>query len=146
MRKVVKLQSQTFTHTILAGISGLILPLVLIPVASLMGSSTVIEEIAKTIVIIVCILPESSRRNQLGIAVLFGALFGLSESCLYLNQIVQFGDAEVFWRRLLFTMPMHILTACIILLPTFLHKHLVIVGFGLALLFHLVFNSLAASL
>jgi len=124
-------------------VSAFILPLLLIPIISVIGWSEVIEEIAKFIVIVLLILKLPDRRTQLWAGVAFGAIFGISETCLYFNQIFQFGDFNVFWWRLFLTVPMHILTVLVVIISSFPGKRFTIAGLAVAIALHLLFNTLA---
>jgi hypothetical protein len=124
-------------------LSGLILPIVLIPVVKLTGYSEIIEEIAKAAVIFFLILKLSNRKTQIISTLAFGFLFGLSESFLYLSNIIQSGDFSVFWQRFLLAVPMHMITALLILFFCSFKKWLVFMGIFFAIILHLLFNQLA---
>lgn len=124
-------------------IAGLTLPFPLILLVGFTGHSEILEEIAKALIILVLVLRLPSRSGQLAAGILFGALFGISESFLYLNQIVQLGKLTPFFEHLLFTVPMHTLSAFLIALFGSFGKKYLAIGFVLALLLHFSFNAIA---
>ncbi len=129
-------------YGIFAIIAGLALPLFLIPIVKFTGHSEIIEEIAKAIVVLFLILKLPSWKSQILGVVVFGFLFGLSESIFYLNNIFQLGDFSIFCQRILWTVPMHIITVLIIFLPTLKNNKLIVLGLAGAIIFHLFFNNL----
>ena len=129
--------------------------MILIPIVKITGFSEVLEEISKALAIFFLILNLPKIKQKIVLAILFGFLFGLSESFFYLTNIFQVGDFNIFWQRLLFVVPMHILTVLIILLPglvsrkfmparKFLGAGLFILGLAGAIVVHLVFNNFIA--
>lgn len=129
---------------LLAGLSGLVLPLLLILPVYAFGYSEVLEELAKAVAVFLFLCPVAERKTRVLGAVVLGGVFGLSESCLYFSQIFQFGDIHIFWERLAFTLPMHVLTAVALTVPTFWGRRWLILGVILAIFFHLGFNYFAA--
>ncbi|HDH31488.1 MAG TPA: PrsW family intramembrane metalloprotease [Candidatus Wolfebacteria bacterium] len=125
-------------------ITGLILPLILIPVVKLTGFSEIIEEISKALAVLFLIFRFSTLKQKIKAGILFGFLFGLSESIFYLNNIFQVGDFSIFWQRFLWTVPMHIITVLVILLPAFKNRKMIILGIIGAIIIHLLFNNLIA--
>jgi len=119
---------------------GLILPIVLIPVVKITGYSEVVEEISKFLVVLFLIL--KMPRFKILAAIVFGFLFGFSESVFYLTNVFQIGDYSLIIQRFLFTIPMHIITTLAILLPTLLNKKLIIFGLLASILIHILFNFL----
>jgi hypothetical protein len=121
---------------------GVILPVVLIPIVQLLGFSEVAEELAKALVVGAVILGAPTFSSKLGLGVLFGLLFGVSESMFYANQLFQLGDPAVFYERLLFTVPMHVISVLIMVLGAHLGKKWgLLLGLIIALCFHLAFNA-----
>lgn len=123
--------------------AGLVLPVFLIPLIKFTGYSEVVEEIAKTLVVFFLILNLPRPKLQILAGVGFGFLFGLSENFFYLNQIFQLGDLSVFWQRFFWTLPMHIITALVIVLSGLAGKKFLIFGFISAVVLHSLFNALA---
>jgi len=127
----------------LAGLAGLILPILLIFPINIFGYSEVLEELAKAVAVFLFLCPIAERRSRILGAVLLGGVFGLSESCLYFSQIFQFGDLHIFWERLVFTLPMHVLTAVVLTVPTIWGRRWLFLGVILAIFIHLGFNYFA---
>ncbi len=121
--------------------SGLILPVLLIPIVALSGYTEVVEEIAKALVVLFLILKLPSGKMRLFAGAVFGFLFGLSESMFYLTNIIQLGDFSIFWQRFLFTVPMHITTVLVMAISALRWKWLLIFGFSGAVVLHLLFNN-----
>ncbi len=131
-------------HFIFIILAGLILPMVLIPVVALTGYSEVVEELVKALVVLVLISRLSSSKSKLIAAAIFGLLFGLSESMLYLNNILQIGDMSIFGQRLLYTMPMHMLTVLIITFSTLKKRWYILFGLVNAVILHSLFNQVVS--
>ena len=127
-------------------ISGLALPLFLIPLIKFTGYSEIVEEIAKALVVLFLILNFSGLKQKIGAGILFGFLFGLSENMFYLNQIFQLGDFSVFWQRFLWTVPMHIITVLVMVFAGLAKKWFLIFGFIGAVILHVLFNSLVVNM
>ncbi|MCX6760012.1 MAG: PrsW family glutamic-type intramembrane protease [Candidatus Nealsonbacteria bacterium] len=141
MLKKLNNQLDFYIIFIFVFLSGLILPVILIPVIKLTGYSEIIEEITKAVVIFFVVLKLSDRRMRVIGALAFGFLFGLSESFFYLSNIIQSGDFSVFWQRFLSAVPMHMITVLVILLPSLFRKKYIIIGLGISIFLHLLFNS-----
>ncbi len=131
------------------------MPLILIPLLKMTGYAEVIEEISKVLIVLFFILNPvrnsisngvklPSYKMQIFVGIAFGLLFGLSESIFYMNNIFQLGNFGVFWQRLLWTVPMHIVTTLIILLPALVNKWLIILGLAGSIAVHLLFNNFVA--
>ena len=127
-------------------ISGLALPLFLIPLIKFIGYSEIVEEIAKALVVLFLILNFSTLKQKVLAGILFGFLFGLSENMFYLNQIFQLGDFGVFWQRFLWTVPMHIITVLVMVFAGLVKKWFLIFGFIGAVILHALFNSLVVNM
>ena len=122
-----------------------ILPIILIPIIKFTGHSEVVEEIAKVLVVLFLILKLPTLKLQIFGGISFGLFFGLSENIFYLNNIFQGGDLNVFWQKILWTIPMHIITILLILFSTKFGKKFIFVGFAVALILHILFNSFILS-
>lgn len=129
---------------ILVTLAGLVLPLVLIPLVDSIGYSEIIEESAKALVIFLIILKLPTAGLKLQTGILFGFLFGASESIFYLNNIFQLGDFSVFGQRFLLTVPMHIITVLIMVSAGLKNKWFIFFGFAGAIILHLLFNGIVA--
>jgi len=131
---------KTAAYFILIIVAGFVLPLVLIFIAHYTGFSEIFEEIAKALVILFLILKLPKLKWQIFATIIFGFLFGLSESIFYLNNIFQIGDFSIFWWRFLTAVPMHIVTSLIILFFAQKNKKFIIVGTIIVIVLHLLFN------
>lgn len=158
-KQISNLKSQNSSNTVIYNIllimAGLVLPVFLISLVKFTGYSEIVEEIAKALVVLFLILAPyrtcsgaglklSSHKAQIFAGAIFGFLFGLSENIFYLNNIFQLGDFSIFWQRFLWTVPMHIITVLIILLPALKNKKLIILGLVGAIILHALFNGIVA--
>lgn len=126
-------------------LSGLILPLILVLIVKLTGFSEIFEEICKAVIVLFLILRFNNFWQKIIAGVLFGFLFSLSESLLYLNNIFQVGDFYIFWQRFFLATPMHIVTVLVILFFGMKSKKYIIPGTLVAIIIHLVFNYFVTS-
>lgn len=115
-----------------------ITPFILWPIEILAPYPYIIEEIAMTLLLLPVL--KENRTAQVKTAIIIGVLFSVSEAVLYLFNIFLVGDIQTFFVRILVTAPLHVLTPIIILLPTFINKRLLMVGFILAVVVHYFFN------
>jgi len=122
-------------------LAGFILPMLLIPIVAVTGYSEVVEESVKALVVVYLIAKLASTKSKILAAVLFGLLFGLSESMLYLTNILQVGDMNVFVYRLMFTIPMHTATVLLMTLATLRVRWYILFGLVNAIILHLIFNN-----
>ncbi len=136
----IALPSQYGVVWVFVIMAGLILPVLLIPVVAISGYTEVVEEVAKALVVLFLILKLPSTKERLLAGVIFGFLFGLSESMFYLTTIFHIGDFGIFWQRFLFTVPMHITTVLILVSSGLTKKKFLFFGFAGALALHLLFN------
>ncbi len=127
-------------------ILGFILPLLLIPVIKLVGYSEIVEEISKALVVLFLISKLSSWKIKIFIGIIFGFLFGLSETMFFLNNIFQLGNFSIFWDRFFWTVPMHIITVLIMIISVLAGRKFLFFGFIGAIIFHLFFNFLIINL
>lgn len=137
--------NQQFSNTIkivFLIMAGLVLPIILIPIIKFIGYSEIIEEIAKALVVLFLILKLPSFKIKILLGVIFGFLFGVSESMFYLNNIFQLGDFSVFWQRIFWTVPMHIFTVLIIVFSGLASKKFLIFGLAGAIISHVLFNGI----
>lgn len=125
-------------------ITSLVLPALLLPVIKLTGYSEIVEEIAKALVILFIIFNFASLKQKVWAGIFLGLLYGVSENIFYLNQIIQLGDLSVFWQRLLWTTPMHIITILIMLFAGSVKKWYIIFGLIGAIVLHALFNIIIA--
>jgi hypothetical protein len=123
-------------------LAGLILPILLIPLVKIIGYTEIVEETAKALVILFLILKLPNNKIRILIGIIFGFLFGLSESVFYLNNIFQVGNLDIFWQRFLWTIPMHIITILVMMFVSLWRKWFLIFGLASAVVLHLLFNNL----
>ena len=117
----------------------LIAPFVVWPIELIFPYPHIIEELAKAVIVFILLdLPE--RLTKIKLAVLIGVLFAFSESVLYLFNIQLVGSIQTYLVRLLVTIPLHVITTLVILLPALKNKKLIIVGVILASAVHYLFN------
>ena len=117
----------------------LIAPFVVWPIELILPYPHIIEELAKAVLVFALLdLPE--RFTKIKLAILIGVLFAFSESVLYLFNIQLVGSVQTYFIRLLVTVPLHVITTLIILLPALKNKKLIIVGVVFASLVHYLFN------
>jgi RsiW-degrading membrane proteinase PrsW (M82 family) len=124
---------------LLTPLFALIAPFVVWPIELILPYPHVIEELAKA-VLVFTLLDLPDRLEKIKLAVLIGVLFAFSESVLYLFNIQLVGNVQTYFVRLLVTIPLHVITTLIILLPSLKNKKLIIVGVILASLVHYFFN------
>jgi len=101
-----------------------------------------IEEVTKALVVFFLILQLPGRKLKILAGLLFGFFFGLSENIFYLVNIIENGVIKIFWQRMFFVTPMHIITTLIILLPTLKNRWFIIFGLAGAIILHALFNSI----
>jgi len=114
-----------------------ITPAVLWPIEIFFPYPHIIEELAKALLIFFLLKSNSTFQKICG-TVLIGFLFGLSENFLYLLNTT---TTQTHLLRFIFTMPLHIITSVVILLPTLIDKRLIFLGVILAGLIHYFFNT-----
>ena len=123
----------------LTPLPSLISPFVVWPIELILPYPHIVEELAKAILVFTLLnLPE--RSTKIKSAILIGVLFAFSESVLYLFNIQLVGNIQTYFVRLLVTIPLHVITTLIILLPALKNKKLIIVGVVFASLVHYLFN------
>ncbi|OGM14286.1 hypothetical protein A3A76_00205 [Candidatus Woesebacteria bacterium RIFCSPLOWO2_01_FULL_39_23] len=121
-------------------LSVLFLPFVLWPVEKLLPFPFLVEELVKVIYILLIIKEEEATKERLISATVVGVLFALSESFFFLLNIQAVGTPSTLVTRLVLTLPLHVVTTVLIMLPTLLNKKLIILGFILAATLHFLFN------
>ena len=117
----------------------LIAPFIVWPIELILPYPHVIEELAKAF-LVYTLLDLPDRLTKIKLAILIGILFAFSESVLFLFNIQMVGNIQTYFLRLLVTIPLHVVTTIIILLPALKNKKLIIVGVILASLVHYFFN------
>ncbi|MBU0572704.1 PrsW family intramembrane metalloprotease [Patescibacteria group bacterium] len=117
----------------------LIAPFIVWPIELILPYPHIIEELAKA-VLVFTLLDLPDRLTKIKLTILIGVLFAFSESVLYLFNIQMVGIMRTYFVRLLVTIPLHVITTLIILLPALKNKKLIIVGVLFASLIHYLFN------
>ena len=117
----------------------LIAPFVVWPIELILPYPHVVEELVKAF-LVYTLLDLPDRLTKIKLAILIGVLFAFSESVLFLFNIQMVGNIQTYFVRLLVTIPLHVVTTLIILLPALKNKKLIIVGVILASLVHYFFN------
>ena len=140
---MTNLSIKSLINKILIIIFGLILPILLIIIVRFTGYSEIVEEIAKAIIVLTLIMNIPSLRGKMLFGILFGFLFGLSENMFYLRNIFELGDFNIFLKRFIWTLPMHIITVLILTLSSSAKKWLIFFGLILAIILHILFNNLS---
>ena len=126
-------------------LAGIVAPLFIVLIVKVVGYSEVIEEILKALVVIFVLNNFSSLIKRVKNTVLFALSFGLSESLFYLNYACQLNSIDIFWQRIILTIPMHIITALVILFSSLKNKKTIILGIIVSLIIHLAFNASVAT-
>jgi hypothetical protein len=127
-------------YSVAVVLAGCSLPLFLIIITHYTGFSEVIEELSKALIIYFFITKFPKLSWQIVSALVFGFLFGLSESIFYLNNIFQIGNLNIFWERFLLSIPLHVITVLIILFSAQKNKKFIIAGTIAATVLHLLLN------
>jgi len=124
---------------LLTPLLALIAPFIVWPIELILPYPHIIEELAKA-VLVFTLLDLPDRLTKIKLTILIGVLFAFSESVLYLFNIQMVGIMRTYFVRLLVTIPLHVITTLIILLPALKNKKLIIVGVLFASLIHYLFN------
>jgi RsiW-degrading membrane proteinase PrsW (M82 family) len=123
-----------------------LLPLVVWPIEYYLPYPYLVEEIAKAAVIWLALSSEGLWQ-KIKLALVVGALFSVSETILYLFNVLPIQGAEkVILQRLTLTLPLHLITSLVIVLPALKDKRLIVFGVILAGLIHYLFNLQIAKL
>jgi hypothetical protein len=116
-------------------------PLLLFPIELLVPWPYLIEELFKLFAVwLILALERKDRRNYLIVAVLFAALFTLSESMFYLINILGVGKLGHFPLRLIYTIILHLGTTCLLYFG-WKKQPLGVIAFILAVVLHYLYNS-----
>ena len=137
--------TQGISRGIFTAFAGMVLPFVLMLIVSITGNAEVVEEVAKALVVATLIVGIPSTKGKLLTAVVFGFLFGFSETVLYSNQLIHSGESTVLLKRFLLTVPMHIVTTVVVLMFAMIKRWMWLIGLCFAVVVHLIFNYLVAA-
>ncbi|MBI5044652.1 MAG: PrsW family intramembrane metalloprotease [Candidatus Levybacteria bacterium] len=116
----------------------LIAPFVLWPIELLLPYPFILEEIAKTLIIIPLLSSHKNKVLLYGVGI--GILFTLSETILYALNTV-YGSSHYLATRLLATGALHVTTTLIILSSGFYKKRYLLAGLMGAIIVHYLYNS-----
>ena len=125
---------------ILIGIAGILLPLVLIPIVAVTGSSEVIEELAKLAVIYLIIFRLPATESKIFGSILFAVAYGISETFFIASSMSSEAIPLVLSARFVFTIPMHIVTVLVVSTFGAWRRYLLPLGFLIAVIIHTAFN------
>lgn len=119
----------------------MVAPLPLLVIENVVSYPVFIEELYKMIALVFAqnkkILP---KLGGYGKCLIFGFIFGFSESLLYLVNIYNLGSISFFWARIPTAVFMHVSTT--LMLRYFQNRKLIILGFALAITIHYLYNFL----
>ena len=128
---------------ILAPLFALIAPFLVWPIEFLLPYPHIVEEIAKGFLIYL-VLDIKKTSDKILTALAVGLLFSFSETVLYLFNIFAVGDLSILFKRMAYTIPLHLITVLIILFPALKDKRLLVVGIILAGVLHYLYNKYLA--
>ena len=120
-------------------------PLLIWPIEVFLPYPYLIEELLKAI-LIYFIIDIPGKSFQVKLAIISGFLFAFSETIMFIFNLSSKGDIFTLLTRLIVTIPLHVGTFLIILLPTFKNKWLIILGLWAAIVIHYFFNLAVASI
>jgi len=128
-------------------ITALLLPFILIILGkTVLPYPAFVEEIVKAIVIFFLILNLPNFKQKILAGLLFGFIFGLSENIFYLTNVIESGNLNYFWQRMILVTPMHIATVLIMVFAGLKRKWFLIFGLAGAITLHALFNSIVVKL
>jgi RsiW-degrading membrane proteinase PrsW (M82 family) len=116
-----------------------ILPFILWPIEYFLPYPHLIEELAKA-ALVYYLAKELTGSHLIKEALIIGFVFSITETVLFLLNILPTGDSTTLALRLLMTTPLHILTTLIIAIPTAINKKFLPFGLLGAILVHYFFN------
>jgi RsiW-degrading membrane proteinase PrsW (M82 family) len=118
----------------------LILPFILWPIEYIFPYPFLIEEVAKYLVVLYILQIVKDDRLKVKVAIASGVFFALSETVIYIFNIQLVGSVETIILRLVLTIPLHVLTYLLILIPGMKDSRLAILGVIVAIILHYLFN------
>jgi len=123
------------------GLYSAVAPLLLMLVSSVWQYPAVLEEVVKWGILKMGQSSDHSlaQGSELGIGLVVGLVFGLSEAILYSSNAWASGDWNAMLYRIALTVPMHTLTAMITALG--MKRGVGYIGLLLAMVLHVMFNS-----
>jgi RsiW-degrading membrane proteinase PrsW (M82 family) len=118
----------------------LILPFMLWPIEYVFPYPFLVEELVKYLMVLYILNTVEDNMLKVKVAAASGVFFALSETVIYIFNIQLVGSVETIIIRLVLTIPLHVLTYLLILIPGIKDKRLAIVGVVAAMLLHYLFN------
>ena len=121
-------------------ILALFTPFFLWPIELLLPYPFIIEELAKTALVLFA-WPNTNTKQRLQMAVVIGVCFALTESVLYFFNLTELDQANSLLIRLILTTSMHTTTTLLIALSSLKSKKYLPFGVLFASLVHFLYNS-----
>lgn len=121
-------------------------PFILWPIEMLAPYPHILEEFFKLALVLIILNGRGPAFRKITLGLTSGVLFALSETFLYFLNIFQANQFNLFAQRLIFTIPLHVATMILMILPALRKRELVLVGFLLAVALHYFFNLLVVNL
>lgn len=116
-----------------------IIPIILIPIESIIPYACIVEEIVKFGLVFGL---AKTKKNHLVAPLLAGFLFNLTETFLYIPNIIKIGDPTLLIKRLLITGFMHMFTTTLMYLGVRKNIYFGILSLIIATSIHCLFNYL----
>jgi hypothetical protein len=129
----------SFLYFFILPILAIIFPLVLLPVEAVFPYPYIIEELFKTLLVLM-ILKISGKTLQIKIATLLGFFFSASENIFYLSSPFLYASPIVFIERFFLVSSLHIFTILFILILTQKNRLFLFPAILLAMLAHYLYN------
>ena len=118
----------------------LIAPFIIWPVEYLLPFPYLVEEVYKSILVLLVVNDNLSQKDQALLVVVNGVLFSISETFFYFINIYKVGSLTTVLERLISTTPLHIVTILIIFYFAKKNKKLLPIGFFVSVILHYLFN------
>jgi len=115
-------------------------PYILWPIEILFPRPQIVEELFKFLILLPLVRSDLKPGRKIVIALLAGLGFALTESVFYLYKIFLAGGFSSLIERLLLTIPLHMFTYFLILIPSLYKKKLMLLGLVAAIVVHYYFN------
>ncbi len=116
-----------------------IAPFIIWPIEIFFPYPHIVEELTKGLLVFL-LLRSFSSTSKISGTFLIGFLFAISETVLYLFNILPSGNPQTLLLRLTLTMPMHIITTYVIFTFASIDKRLIFLGIIIAVFIHYFFN------
>ena len=119
-----------------------ILPFALFPIELFLPYPYLVEEVAKAVLVLFLVREGVKTKEGLVFSIIFGVLFALSETVLYIFNIHSVGNIGVLLLRFAVTAPLHAFTTAVIFIFTSTNKKFFLLGLLIAIVLHFLFNTL----